>query len=201
MEYCLFDLKEHKTYSSIPETYKIQWQSFEKFLPKYYLLAFNQRVYYNLIQRECFNSCISNADSSVVDESERNCFNNCRNKHLSSLAIYESVSVNSRKWEQFLPYVNLTEYAKPPEKMGKLTPTDPLLIIQEQKQAEDKIYEFNTNGLSNVFGVKKPSDSPTLMDLWMAELYPKFSKAYTNKTNPTFTPDAEPYNMGRSNKI
>ena len=113
-----------KSYDFIPETFKLNWDQPEKFLPDHMIESFNQRIFNNFLHRECFNSCITNSSSLV--QSEIDCYNNCRNKHLYSVGIFRDILMTRRKWKGFKNYINIREYSREPEEMGTDIPTEPM---------------------------------------------------------------------------
>ncbi len=60
------DLQPLRKYDYIPETYKNNWEDYNLFVPRSMLKSFNRKVYYNFIQRECFNSCIQSSQSRLT---------------------------------------------------------------------------------------------------------------------------------------
>ena len=122
------DLEPPKNYDYIPETYKNVWEDPNKFIPTRMHKTFNQKMFYNFVHRECFNSCISLTNQSFKpDLTETSCYDNCRSKHLSSMGIFSDIVLYRRKWDGFMSFINMREYQKDPDEMGKLIPTDPFL--------------------------------------------------------------------------
>lgn len=163
--------EEPKTYDYIPETYKFNWDQPEKFIPDYMLTAFNRNIFLNVLQRECFRSCVGSTSTAMVSRAEETCFNNCLKKHSASVKVFSDLLLQTRKWKGFLAFLNLNEYAKKPCEMGKISPTDPVLRqkILQQKEIENNIEA--ANGIINVFGKPELKKNPTIFDLYLKGKY------------------------------
>ena len=178
------DLQPLHTYDYIPETYKIQWDDYDQFLPKNMTSIFNKKIYYNFLQRECFNSCIQSASSDAISDEERSCFNNCRSKHLASLGIYERVTMAKRKWNGILSFVNLAEFNKKPEEMNKMIPTDPYLTSAMEFNVIVRRNALQSCGLYKLFGHKSNTISPNLFEFYAMGYQVENSNAYVRDFKP-----------------
>lgn len=180
------DIQVLKKYDYIPETYINKVQDFNLFIPLSHQYAFHTKLYYNFLQRECFNSCIQTASSSSLSDEESSCFNNCRSKHLASLAIYEKVTMAKRRWNGMLDWVNLHEYHKRPEEMGHLVPTDIYLRSSLRTMVMLRrslpIYEGTMNLLNMKF-----YHTPNQWDSYFNGIQPSTSNAFIRDNNPTVT--------------
>jgi len=144
-----------QTHTYIPDTYKNVWEEPTKFLPTKMQRSFNQHMFYNFIHRECFNSCLSKDNAKPnPNTQELTCYENCKNKHLSSMGIFESAVISKRKWGGLLSFINLKEYSKDPDEMGKLIPTDPFLrgTIRNYRAIKEQIYLHGS--LNDIFDVE-----------------------------------------------
>jgi len=181
------DLQPLRKYDYIPDTYKNYWEDYNLFVPRSMVKSFNRKVYYNFIQRECFNSCIQSSDLSVSDE-ERSCFNNCRSKHLSSLGLYEKITLARRKWNGILDFVNLYEFNKKPENMGHLVPTDPILLSTLDFHTVVRRNALQSSGFASLFNTRTFGLSPNLFEFYKMGYQPETSNAYVRDNKPTFVP-------------
>lgn len=139
-----------KTYSYIPESYKLVWPEHDKFLPSVMEKSFNQKMHYNFLHRECFNSCVT--DSSSLSKTELNCYKNCQSKHSYSMGTFKSILLAKRKWKGFLNFVNVKEYSRRPEEMTTGIPTDPMMNLAYYKAVEE-LKDINLkSGIIDLFG-------------------------------------------------
>lgn len=182
------DLQPLKKYDYIPETYKNKWEDFDLFLPRTMTQSFNRKIYYNFLQRECFNSCIQSANSGSVSDEEKSCFNNCRNKHLSSLGIYEKVTMAKRKWNGILDFVNLTEFNKKPEDLGHLIPTDPNLLSIIEFHTYVRRNALQASAFAELFNNPQFAGQPNMFEFYKMGYQPETSNAFYRDNKPEFTP-------------
>ena len=183
------DLQPLKKYEYIPETYKNKWEDYDLFLPRTMTQSFNKKIYYNFLQRECFNSCIQTASSSSISEEEKSCFNNCRNKHLSSLGIYEKVTLAKRKLNGVLDFVNLSEFNKSPEDIGYLIPTDPFLKSTIEIHTVIRRNALQNSAFSDLFNNPKFLGKPNMYEFYTMGYQSEFSNAYIRDNKPEFVPE------------
>ena len=142
-----------KKYDTIKDTYIINWQENQNFLPKSYLKSFDSILFYNLIHRECFRTAIKN--TSNLDQSEIKTYKNCVSKHQYAVQTFTSVISSSRKWKGFLSYIDMREYSRNPEEMGTSVPTNPIIRKKYLDMVKIKENEERKRGLLNLFGGQK----------------------------------------------
>lgn len=128
-----------KTYTFIAPTYLINVPNPLSFLPHRQIKSFNDKVFFNSIHRECFNSCIDS-------ENENQCYLNCQSKHLASIQLLKTAIEERRKYDPYNSYLNLREYHKRPEEQGVNIPSD-----NDFSYKLKWIYRNNTEGLTHNF--------------------------------------------------
>lgn len=128
-------IKEPKVYDFIPLNYIIRVQNPLNFIPYKLVPHFNEKMFFNYLHRECFNSCV---------ESENDCYVNCQSKHSTALELFKNAVESKRKWEPVNSYINLREYHKRPEDQGKNVPSD-----SNYTYKLNWIYKNNIDGLSH----------------------------------------------------
>jgi hypothetical protein len=146
-----------KVYSFIPQSYQLNWEDPNKFIPDRLFKYFNQKIYYNFLHRECFNSVV--LPGNTLSEIEKQQYANCQNKHSGSLGIFRDIIVAKRKWQGFKHYINVKEYSRSPEEMTSSIPTDPLLkgayLHYVEVLKNDKVKQ----GLPDLLGLHTPHKS------------------------------------------
>lgn len=146
-----FHVYEHpKKYDSLKDTYIINWQDSQNFLPKNYLKSFDSILFYNFIHRECFRSSIKN--TSNIDQSEISLYRNCVSKHNYSIGVFSNILQSSRKWNGFLSYIDIREYSRHPEELGTTIPTNPIIRKQYLDMQKMKENKERGNSIQNLLG-------------------------------------------------
>lgn len=170
----LRNLDAPKTFTYIPETFKIKWKNPENFIPYRMVRKFNERIFYNFLHRECFNSCLDS-----WNESE--CYSNCRNKHLTSLQIFKHSVEENRKWDLLNSFLNLREYQKSPAEMGKNVPHESNYFLKTALENEELIRKEDElkNGIFQLFGDYR-NDLPKKVNIFQMYLNGQFPH-YTQK--------------------
>lgn len=162
-----------KTYSYIPESFKLHNEDPDKFLPDRMLKQFNEKMFYNFLHRECFN--VSVTDSSSLTDTEQKTYSNCLTKHLNSIGIFRDVVLAKKKWRGFQNYISIKEYSRSPEEMTTNIPTDPAL------RAAYYNYERHLKGMEaknafiDLFGVSKRKQTD-IFQMYLNGVYAPGSK-------------------------
>lgn len=162
-----------KSYDNIPQSYQMNWEDPTKFIPDRLLKYFNQKIYYNFLHRECFNSVVLPGNSLTEIENQQ--FANCQNKHRASLGIFQDIMIAKKKWQGFKHYINIKEYSRTPEEMTTSVPTDPLLRGAYLNYVEANKHNEVKRGFPELFGMHTPHKT----DIIQAYL----SGVYLNDTN------------------
>lgn len=121
---------EARLSSTILPSFLIKYKNPERFLPLSHEKHFNEKIFYNTLHRECFNSCI---DTSNTEQ----CYSNCQSKHLTSVELLKNAVVEDRKYNGVTNYINLREYQKRPNEMGKNIVSD-VNFAKKQEYLEEK---------------------------------------------------------------
>ena len=179
----LLQVKEPRVYtkSTLPNTFAIKINQPENFIPDMWKKHFNEKMFYNVLHRECFNSCI---DSENPKES----YLNCRDKHSASIAIFKTAVEEKRKWNFLGSIINLREYQKRPDQIGKNIPSDVDYYAKTKyinKQLQDE-KELLTSGLDNVFkGASNlfSKEKTNIFKMYVSGLFPPNTKKALERNN------------------
>lgn len=169
-------VEEPKIYDTLPKSFIINTPNPLSFIPHKVIPYFNERIFFNFIHRQCFNSCID--DSNSID-----CYKNCNSKHLSSIELFKTAVEQKRKYDPFNSFYNLSEYQKRPKHMAKNIPSDTDYIKKLrwlQSNYNEKGLTHNTNGLENIFTNATHSNVSNKTNIFKMYLEGKFP-SYTQK--------------------
>lgn len=152
----LREVEAPKTYDYLPPTFLIKTRNPLNFIPMRLVKHFNERIYANFLHRECFNACLDN-------ENDNQCYLNCQNKHLTSIELFKRAVEENRRWEPINSYVNLREYQKRPNELGKNVVSDSNYSLKHkdlQSKFKDGI-THETNALDEVFAGQNIKETPS----------------------------------------
>jgi hypothetical protein len=176
-------IKEPRIYtkSTLPNTFSIRLKQPESFIPENWKKHFNEKMFYNILHRECFNSCID-------IENSKDCYLNCRDKHSASIEIFKTAVEEKRKWNLLGNIINLREYQKRPQDIGKNVPSDvdyyaKTRYIKDQLNQER---ELLTSGLDNVFkGASNlfSKEKTNIFKMYVSGLFPPNTKKALERNN------------------
>lgn len=144
--YRLRKIDDPKRYHFIAPSFIKKYKNPLNFLPYKYVTHFNEKIFYNLIHRECFNSCV-NTDNEEI------CYSNCQLKTLTSIELFKTAIEENFKNDIINSVLNLEEYHKRPEDIGQNIPSDNnySFKINWIYRNFDNNYNHKTNGLGNIF--------------------------------------------------
>jgi hypothetical protein len=174
-------LTEPQKYNFLPNSFIIRVKDPENFIPYKMEKHFNEKAFYSILHRECFNSCV---DTDEVEE----CYSNCRSKHLTALQLFKKSVEESRKWNPITSYVNLKEYQKRPAEMGKNVPSDTDYYVKYEylrNKLLSKI-DFKNKGLNKVFynatGMSKEGVH-NIFNLYLSGKFPPYTQKALERNN------------------
>jgi hypothetical protein len=174
-------LTEPQKYNFLPNSFIIRVKDPENFIPYSLEKHFNEKAFYSILHRECFNSCI---DSDETEE----CYSNCRSKNLTSLQLFKKSVEENRKWNPITSYINLREYQKRPAEMGKNVPSDTDYYVKYE-YLRSKLFnktDFKNKGLNKVFtnaiGHSKAATT-NIFNLYLSGKFPPYTQKALDRNN------------------
>ena len=179
----LLQLKDPKTYnkSNLPNTFAIRLKQPENFIPDNWKKHFNEKMFYNVLHRECFNSCID-------IENSKDCYLNCKDKHSASIEIFKTAVEEKRKWNFFGSIANFREYHKRPQDIGKNVPSDVDYYaktnyikdqLNQEKQQLTSGLDDVFKGASNLFSREKTN----IFKMYVSGLFPPNTQKALERNN------------------
>lgn len=174
-------LKEPQKYNFLPNSFIIRVKDPENFIPYKLEKHFNEKIFYNVLHRECFNSCI---DSEETED----CYSNCRSKHLTSIQLFKKAVEESRKWNPITSYINIREYQKRPSEMGLNTPSDIDYYAKYNylKQQVLSKLDFKKEGLNKIFANAtnlSQRNTTNIFNLYLSGKFPPFTQKALDRNN------------------
>lgn len=168
---------EPKTYKFLPSTFLIKVRNPENFIPYSHQKYFNEKIFYNVYHRECFNSCV---DTSSPEQ----CYSNCQSKHSTSVELFKTAVEEKRKYSPITSYLNLKEYQKRPDEMGKNVISDAdynKKFLDMNRKFREK-YSFDANSLetgfmdffNKTYNTRKITTN--IFDIYVKGQYPPYAK-------------------------
>lgn len=179
--YRLRKISPPQTHFCIPPSFLIRVHDPENFIPYNMVNYFNEKIFYNLLHRECFNACIDNSDS-------KQCYLNCRSKHLTSIELFKKTIEEHRKYKPIDSYVNLEEYQKRPKDMGKEIPKDSDYYAKEKYYRDQFLEELPSagKGLDRIFQKASKDYSvqkTNIFKLYVSGLFPPRTQKAIERNN------------------